>query len=232
MNRTWIVSISVGALILIALFAWQLSPHSAVAPTTTASVSQSPELEMQKPPELGVQAVVTSRNHPVQTSVALAAGDSVVSWDFKGAYTGNPELVIKAQDEISRLSGLLVGATSSDMILSVGIANQYELLGDGKHEYEYLVRAITEGGTVDGLPWHNLGVLMERLGALETARVAYEKATLVQPQFKQWHFAYLEFLTARMKDDVSDIEKAFAAAFKNLGQDADILSLQTEWKKS
>ena len=48
--------------------------------------------------------------------------------------------------------------------------------------------------TPTGLAWHNLGVLLSRLGALQTARIAYEKATLVEPQISSYHYAYIEFL--------------------------------------
>lgn len=205
-----------------------LLPHSAVSPTlpaatTTAERSSTTTttatVNVQKP---------STTAHPLP----LVTGDTIASWDFTGAYSGNPDLEIKAQNEIKRILGLMGGDSFSDLALYVGIANQYELLGNGKKEYEYLGRAIGAGGTVSsGLPWHNLGVLMERLGALKTARVAYEKATLVDPKLKFYHAAYFEFLTTRMKDDIVDIEKAFTTAIANLGQDADILRLRFEWEK-
>jgi tetratricopeptide (TPR) repeat protein len=170
-------------------------------------------------------------SRPVSHPLPLAKGDIISSWDFQGVYTDKPELVAKAQDEIARLSGLLAAATSSKMILLVGIANQYELLGKGKEQYDYLGRAVRTDAA-SSLPWHNLGVLMERFGAYQTARIAYEKATTLQPQFSFYHFAYLEFLTARMKDDTVDIEKAFAAAEANLGKVSYLLELRTAWENS
>ena len=82
----------------------------------------------------------------------------------------------------------------------------------------------------NGLPWHNLGVLMERLGAIRT-RDAYEKSTLVQPELKFYHYAYIEFLTSRTKDDAANIEKAFAFAEKNIGKTPYLTELRTEWQK-
>lgn len=186
MKRTQVL-LGIGiVLVLGASAVWQFSRRTTVPPPSASStISHPPTTEINKPASLEVKAVsVTPASHPAQASFALAEGDTITSWDFQGAYTGNPELSAKAQDEISRLSGLLATATSSAMILSVGIANQYELLGDGKKQYEYLVRAIQADANA-GLPWHNLGVLMERLGALKTARVAYDRAVLLQPQFKQ-----------------------------------------------
>lgn len=159
-------------------------------------------------------------------------GDRVVTWDFQGAYVGNSDLESRAKAEITRLSGQFGKGEYSDVALYVGIANQYELLGDGKQAYEYLGRAVREDTNVtSGLPWHNLGTLMERLGAYKTARVAYEKSTLIQPGWESWHYAYLEFLTSRMKEDTATIEKAFAAAEKNIGQDTYLLQLRSDWEK-
>lgn len=225
-RKQWYV-IGVGLLIvaLIVFTLWLIFPRPAVAPqpeeesslvaTETTAQSIAPVSPVRAVPELP----------------SIAKGDTIASWTFIGTYTTDPDLSLKATVEIIRLKDMVGKGAYPDTALYVGIANQYELLGDGKQGYDYLSRAIGEGGESAGLPWHNLGVLMERLGGLQTARVAYQKATLVQPSFKQWHFAYIEFLTTRMAGDVPTIEKAFTAAFKNLGQDADILSFQTEWKK-
>lgn len=193
--------------------------------TTTMPIEAGPSTR-----DEGISTTPLSADPP---SFSLAQGDEIVSWNFKGAYTGNTELEAKARAEIERLSAILATATSSAMITAIGIASQYELLGDGKQQYEYLGRAIKEDVNItSSLPWHNLGVLMERLGAYETASIAYKKATLVQPGLKQWHYAYIEFLTTRMKDNVADIEKAFVAAIANLGQSADMLQLRSEWEQS
>ena len=214
-----------------------LFPRSAVSPALRAASStpeqsgNAPQLDAKTnsaiPTGTAKNVPDSSAPHPLQ----LTKGDTVVSWNFKGAYAGSPELVKKAQSEIERLSGELATATSSAMILSVGIANQYELLGDGEKQYAYLERAIRTNPE-NGLPWHNLGVLMERLGVFNTARTAYEKSTLVQPELQFYHYAYLEFLTSRMKDDAVSIEKAFAAAEKSIGQTPYLLELHAEWEKS
>jgi len=229
MNRTRVL-FGVGVvLVLVVSGVWQFSGSTAVAPieevstSTVASNTQAPSSITETP--------ITPPSRPVQASFALAKEDTIASWDFKGAYTGNPELVTKAQNEINRLSGLLATATSSAMILSVGVANQYELLGDGTKQYEYLGRAI-QASPENGLPWHNLGVLMERLDALRTARIAYEQATLLQPQLAVYHYAYLEFLIANMKDDTTNIEKAFTAAEKSIGKRQYLIDLRAEWETS
>lgn len=231
MNKIKLLIIGGVLIVLVLGVAQFLSPRQAVSPTLPVATS-TPEqnIATTTAPTTVTIDVKTVPKNPETNPLQLASGDNIVSWNFKGAYADNPELVAKAEGEIKRFSDILATATSSYMITAVGIANQYELLGDGKKQYEYLGRAMQKNPE-NGLPWHNLGVLMERLGALETARIAYEEATLVQSQYKQWHYAYLDFITKKMKDDIVDIERAFTAANKYFATDADIIQLRAEWEK-
>ena len=230
MNRTQIYISSVIIVAIIVIGAWQ---YSKVPMTLQQTLNESDTLTDGTPVATSSDAETPAQEPSVRTfshPLPIMGGDNIASWDFNGAYTGNSELTAKAQTEINRLSDLLATATSSAMILSVGIANQYELIGNGKKQYEYLERAI-RANAENGLPCHNLGVLMERLGAYKTARVAYEKSTLGQPEMKFYHYAYIEFLTSRMKEDTATIEKAFENAEKNIGQTPYLLELRAEWKK-
>ncbi len=232
MKKYWL---AMGVLLIIGSV-WILSARSVVQPSPVVhdlplSSAESASATSSSLSNTKAAPISLSKHRPVQHPLPITEGDSIVSWNFKGAYTDAPELVTKAQNEIQRLSGLLSTATSSTMILSVGIANQYELLGKGKEQYDYLGRAV-RAGMENGLPWHNLGVLMERLGAFKTARTAYEKSTILQPQFSLYHFAYLEFLIRNMKSNTTIIEKAFAVAEKDLGQVPYLLTLRTEWENS
>ncbi len=122
------------------------------------------------------------QNRTLPNPLPLTSGDSIVSWDFKGVYLDGGTLEAKARGAIVRLEGLLGSGEFTDYELYVSIANQYELLGDGRNAYEYFGRAVREDTANNtGLAWHNLGVLLARLGALETARIAYEKAAEIQP---------------------------------------------------
>lgn len=232
MSKKWLIIITVVAVLFAIGIAQFLSPRQAVSPTLPVATS-TPEQNVATTtaPTTVTTGVKTVPKNPETNLLQLASGDNIVSWNFKGAYTDNPQLVAKAESEIKRLSGQLATATSSYMITAVGIANQYELLGDGEKQYEYLERA-ARANPENGLPWHNLGVLMERLGAYETARIAYEKSTLVQPEFKFYHYAYIEFLTSRTKDDSVNIEKAFSFAEKSIGKTQYLIDLRTEWEKS
>jgi len=236
MNKTCLFAIGGVLIVTIVVTIWFFFPRSATAPVENTAEqslvggnsSTTPDSETTQTPA----NTSTSLDNTFLKLPPIENGDTIASWNFKGAYTGNPELVAKAESEIKRLSDLIGKGTFTDTTLYVSIANNYALLGDGKKEYDYLGHAIEIGGNTSGLPWHNLGVLMERLGALQTARIAYEKATIVQPVLKEWHYAYLIFLTARMSDYTIGIEKAFAEAKKNIVQDADILQIYSEWKRS
>src|SRR3989344_3359787 len=106
------------------------------------------------------------RPAPVPTfNLQMAEGEQVQSWDFKGAYTGNPELETKATAEIQRLTGLIGSGEYPDYTVYVSIANQYDLLGDGENELAYLEHALALDATTTGLAWNNAGALFARLGA-------------------------------------------------------------------
>ena len=77
----------------------------------------------------------------------------------------------------------LVAATSSYMIIAVGIANQYELLGDGK--INTTISGAIQARPDNGLPWHNLGVLMERLGAIRQRKLKKKKRTRNQLSYNR-----------------------------------------------
>ena len=117
-------------------------------------------------------ALQESRPYP------LAAGDSIASWNFKGALSDGGKGETSTKGEIVRLKQLL--GKGNEYELYVGIASQFVLLGDGKSAYLYLSKAI-ESDPKKGLAYFNMGHLMEQLGALHTARTAYDTAVQREP---------------------------------------------------
>ncbi len=235
MNKTWLIGIAIVAVVFgmgTMQFLSSRGAPSATPPSVPAALESPPAGTSSAPPKEVPTVTEGSPARTVPELPSIATGDRISSWTFNGVYADNTDLKAKAETEIVRLKDLVGKGTYSDTALYVGIANQYELLGNGSLEYDYLGRAIEVASSTSGLPWHNLGVLMERLGALETARTAYEKATLIQPEMKVYHLAYLEFLTARMKNDTAGIEKAFAAALAIFNQDTELLRLRFEWQQS
>ncbi|WP_460992083.1 hypothetical protein, partial [Staphylococcus aureus] len=94
MKKMWLV---IGCiLIFIAGIAWFLFPKGVVAPqavvsepavTESAATTSAPTI-----PTAAKKAV-----SPSQTLPTMAKGEAVASWNFSGAYTGNPELMAKAE---------------------------------------------------------------------------------------------------------------------------------------
>lgn len=142
--------------------------------------------------------------------IPMAQGEQVTTWDFKGAYTGNPGLEAKAQEEIERLTKLLGSGEHPDYTLYVSIANQYDLLGDGASELVYLEKALAIDATTTGLAWNNAGALFERLGVLATARMAYERAVAAQP-IAQYRQTLADFLKKHYPEDTAAIKAALEA---------------------
>ncbi|TSC87080.1 MAG: hypothetical protein G01um10148_185 [Parcubacteria group bacterium Gr01-1014_8] len=169
-----------------------------------------------------------------QNPLPVQSGDSIESWNFQGSYNDDGPNEQKARDEIARLEEGLKDAETepTDYALYVSLANQYTLLGDGKAAYENLGRAVEIDSEKTGMAWHNMGALMERLGAFETARVAYGKAVAAQPHLDIYHLANLEFLMKHFPDDVEAIEDAFDASEKQFNAPAPTLQLKIQWLES
>lgn len=194
MNKIWLLA-GGAVLVLIAGAMQLLSASRTKPPESVFPEFQLVEGTIATTSEARDTTTSSSQARPAPILPSIASGDTIASWDSKGVYAGNTDLIKKAEAEIIRLSGLIGKGEYPDTTLYVAISGQYRLLGNGKQEYDYLVRAIQADGT-DGLPWHNLGVLMERLGAYETARIDYEKATLLQPSKAFYQSAYRDFLAA------------------------------------
>lgn len=146
-----------------------------------------PDKDVVKPdtvkPEENAPAGVNIKPAPVTApfSFPVLSSDTIVSWSWKGPYKDGGEYEVKALNSIKRLLGLLGKGEYTDYELYVSLANQYELLGDGKKTYEFLLRALAIDSEHTGLAWYNMGVLMKNLGALNTARVAFDRAYAAQP---------------------------------------------------
>lgn len=139
---------------------------------------------------------------PASYVFEFAAGESVSSWNFQGVYTGNPELEARATKEIGRLKELSKNKDDdfTDYEIEVSYANQHHLLGDGKKEYDYLMRALALDSQNTGLAWNNLGFLLETLGAYQSARVAFENAYSAQ-RVVPYAQSLLEFLQRHYPSD-------------------------------
>ena len=124
----------------------------------------------------------------------LASQDSVSSWNFPSAYATGSEDEKRVQTEIDKLKALL-GKQQSDYEVLVGIAAEYELLGEGQKSYLYLSKAISDSPN-KALAYFSIGHLFERIGALYSAKLAYGLAVEKEPG-NGLYKSYLDTFLAR-----------------------------------
>ena len=162
--------------------------------------------------------------------VPVNPNDSIAAWSFKGIYTNNDALVSKANADIAKLTGMLGKGEYSDYDLYVGLAQDYDLLGDGQSEYAYLQKAISSS-IKNGIAWNNLGDLMTKLGAFSSARDAYAKAVASEPTVGMYQESQLRFLITYFPQDTVAIEDTFNNGIKE-SSDANLLPIEAEWLTS
>lgn len=158
----------------------------------------------------------------------INAKDSIASWTFKGAYSGNDTLISQANADISHLQGLLGKGQYDDYDLYIGIGNDKNLEGDGKAAYDNYNRSIAIH-TTKGLAYANLGHLMDELGAYETAADAYAKAVAVEPGQIEYHIERLSYLTRQFPKDSARLLAAFTDSSTQFGDTAPILAIEAQW---
>lgn len=137
----------------------------------------------------------------------IHSADVVKAWDFPGIYKDAGEREARAISEIARLKGLLGKGEYTDYTLYVSIAAQYELLGDGEKAYEYLGKVLTIDSEKTGLAWHNMGKLMEKLEAYESARIAFARAIKAEAA-PVYYLSQIDFLEHHFPNDTATIEES------------------------
>ena len=158
----------------------------------------------------------------------INAADTISSWTFKGAYTGNATLVAQANADIVHLKGLLGKGQYDNYDLYIGIGNDDNLLGNGSGAYENYDRAIAIYPN-QGLAYANLAHLMDELGAYHTAADAYAKAVAVQPSVLEYQTERLAYLTRQFPTDNALILAALTDASNQFGDTPSILAIEAQW---
>lgn len=156
------------------------------------------------------------------------AKDTISSWTFQGAYTGNETLLQKADANIQKLRGFLGKEGYDDYDLYIGIGNEYALIGDGVRAYENYNSAAAIGAN-RALAYANMANLMERMGAFETAADAYAESIAREPGILQYHIGRLNYLTRQFRQDSDRVMAAVTRAREQFGDIPQILSIQAEW---
>lgn len=154
--------------------------------------------------------------------------DHLSSWSFKGAYTGQPEFVQKANDDLAKQRAYLRNGKYDAYDVYVGIGNDYALLGNGRAAYQNYSHAIALMPK-QGLAYTNLAALMAQLGAKYTAADAYQKGEQAEPGILTYHLEQLQFLTNYFATDTPRIVSALEDSSKQFGDVAQVLQIEANW---
>ena len=167
-----------------------------------------------------------------KSGFSLDSADRIASWELPATHKDDGPLEKGVNEEIARLNEHLEDDKTEppDYQLYVGLANQYSLLGDGKRAYDYLQKALALDSDKTGLALHNMGILLERLGAYESAREALQQAVDVQPHIDAYHAALIRFLMAHYGEDALAVSAALDRAAAQFDDDTFVLQLKAEWQ--
>ncbi len=171
---------------------------------------------------------IFAATHASVNPLPIDPRDSITSWNFQGAYS-SATLAPQKETEIASFKAKLGKGQYPDYQILLAIGEDYELMGDGKDAYNYYGKSAEASSTQAALAFNNIGALMERLGAVNTAQEAYSKAVALNPQTELYQLAYLEFLT-NDEPQSSITPAAFSAAKSALGSTTpDILIVEANW---
>ncbi len=165
-------------------------------------------------------------------TLELDSRDVISTWDFQGSHKDGGEFEARVTKEMEKLTAALEddAIEPTDYSIYVSMAGQYTLLGDGKNTLKYLEKALAIDSVTTSLAWHNVGVLMERLGAIHTARTAYSRAVEAQLQIDAYHVARFRFLIKHFSEDKETIDGVLNEAATEFGEDdLFVMNARAEW---
>ena len=212
--------------ILVVLALWWFLKGTSPAEQTTPSTSATSSTQ--------TTASSTTTGTPLQNHVvqapSISTEDTISSWDTKGFDNDNGPKEAAEREAISKLEAML--GKGDDIQIHISIAQKYDYIGEGELAYKHLSAAITgDVQETSGVAWHNLGVVMEKLGAYHTARTAYEQAIRIQPQLSAFHISRVELMIYHFPKDTVAVEKSFKDAEALFGAESPmLLDLRARWK--
>jgi len=159
---------------------------------------------------------------------SLVQGERPV-WDFEGSYEASEELVLRANTERERLISLLGGGEFPDYDIEIGIAGQHSLLGEGEESYEHLLIAISLN-EARSLAFGNLGILLGKVKAPESAKVAYEKALDIDDNVQN-RIQYIQHLEQYFGNSLDLVESAHTFAIERFPRSSVLEQRYESWKK-
>lgn len=177
---------------------------------------------------IAIVAALQFGNSKEVDGFVLQNGEKPV-WDFDGVFEQTPELTLRAETELERLTTLLGTGEFSDYDIEIGIAEQYSLLGEGKDAYEHLQKAIKLNET-RSLAYVNLGTLLGKVGAPESAKLAYENA-LDRDDTVQNRIQYIQHLEQYFGDNLDLVESSHRFAVEKFPKSDVLQQRYDSWKK-
>ncbi len=223
-KKQWIV-VGVVIVAVIAALSWF---RYAKAPTLPNAGEPTSTASSTVPTNTTASSTETATTSNVIKQFPINSADKIVSWTFKGAYTGNNTLVAQANADIANLTSMFGKGTYDDYDLYLGIGNDDILLGDGAGAYKNYNHSISIHPK-KGLAYANLGHLMNELGAYNTAADAYAKAVAVESGMLEYHIERLNYLTKQFPNNRDVIASALSDANKAFGDNASILVIEAKW---
>ncbi len=229
-KEQWAIAGTVG--IIVVFLGWMyFSKAPLPTPSTTSSSIASSTVPAATSSASSTVPAVSSRPVTVLSPFPINTNDTIVSWNFKGAYTDNTTLINQANADSSRLTSLLGKGQYDNYDLYIGIGNDANLIGNGKGAYNAYNHSIAIYPN-KGLAYVNLAHLMDELGAYHTAVDAYAKAVAVEPTVLEYHLEQLDYLTRQFPKDTALVLAAFTVANKQFGDSASILAIEAQWFES
>lgn len=154
-------------------------------------------------------------------SFALAPGEAP-AWDALDApFLDNEQAKARGESELATIGNALAEEeVPRKYELLVGRAQYQELLGNGQAAYDDLLAAIAENPDAP-LAYHNLGILLARAKAPESAARALQIAADKAPRETLYQSSYLSHLVQSFPEDAARIDAAYAFAKQFVGDTAD-----------
>ncbi len=231
-NREIIVGLVVGV-VLVVVLVWVISAKVASRGITKqtveniqSSVSKT-STTTQKNSGVNVVNKIPINSSSLST-IAIDPRDSIVSWSTNVLAT---EYIKKQiQKNIFSLSSKIGSDKKNNYNLLIQIAQDYELLSDGKSAYSFYTLAAKEKPS-NGLAFSNIGNLMQKLGAYNTAHNAYAESVRLSSSVEVYWLAYLGFLSAH-EQIAPYTAGVFVAARKATNSAPNVLMAEANWEES
>lgn len=169
----------------------------------------------------GYKFYVEQTGWPTSSHFDLIEDPMAVNWKFDSVTKD----ITGAEERIDRISK---DKSIDEYERNLSLAEEYRLLGEGDLTYKYLLLAI------DVLPnksltYGNLGDLLEKVGVVDSARGAFERAVTVESQYPVNHSNLIQFYIRHYSEDADLIKSTFETGLEKTGDDETLMKEFAQW---